>query len=365
MEEIRNQYVPGAGQPVVIGPPPPLPIIVFTRNGAVIGVAIGPPGANDVRIFFGGLGGFGWWTQNRVFVPNGGFVIPFGANDIHFSANGQIIPRPGVHPPPGANDIELFWDKEGNIEGWWTRDGSYLEPVRSDGDRREFHCTLVLHSGLAAAEPSLPKSEATVSVADLYHSYHRRLARIFDLMQPYVCLVQEDQKVFVRIHACRVTELSLTESELRLVAQALRPVNEGIRHGYFEVIPGSVSLRVHDTEKGLATLVPFMSPGLKLKIGDMVARTGWTWFPPEFEIELTQLGTTALIDALAAGSGAAWLSAELGLGTPIAGVVAAILALQVGVLGLLRDLSSKGAITLSITWNPLVPGVPLVFPKPA
>ena len=88
---------PRVGEAVAIGFPAPRPILVFTHNGAVIGVEIAPPGANDVRIFFvGGLGGFGCWTQNRVFMPNGGFILPFGTNDIHFSVNGRVIPQPGV-----------------------------------------------------------------------------------------------------------------------------------------------------------------------------------------------------------------------------------------------------------------------------
>ena len=170
----RSMDKPRAGQPVAIGAPPPLPLIVFTRNGAVIGTETGPAGANDVRIFFmGGLGGFGCWTRNRFFLPNGGFVLPFGTNDLHFSANGQIVPRPGVAPPPGANDIDLFWNEEGDIEGWWTKDGSYLEPIGFEEDaRREFHCSLPERPAAASAQAVTDTREETMPGIAVVNSKH-------------------------------------------------------------------------------------------------------------------------------------------------------------------------------------------------
>ena len=129
--------------PRPVPPPRRRPILVFTLNGKVIGRVVAPPGANDVRLFFNF--GFGWWTRNRAFMPNGGFLFPPQTNDFHFSLTGQSKPgaRPLI-PPPGANDLEIIWDEKEQkvIEAWWTQNGDRMDRIPLAQNQSDFDCAL-------------------------------------------------------------------------------------------------------------------------------------------------------------------------------------------------------------------------------
>jgi hypothetical protein len=120
-----------------------LPTIIFTRNGLLIGGAIGPRNANDVRIlwtFDDFFGGYGFWTRNGRPIPNSGFFVPPGTNDFHFSTNGifgqNLIP---LIPPPGVNDLELNWSGEMITEAWWTINGIRFSRVPLKMKTAEFY----------------------------------------------------------------------------------------------------------------------------------------------------------------------------------------------------------------------------------
>ncbi|MBI2372105.1 MAG: hypothetical protein HYV08_18055 [Deltaproteobacteria bacterium] len=104
-----------------------MPVLIFTRNGKVIGRVKAPPGANDVRVYWNI--GIGWWTRNGRFMRGGGFLVPPGTNDFHLSLTGRFVPQPGIKPPPGANDFEARWSGSRIVEAWWTKNGKRIKPI--------------------------------------------------------------------------------------------------------------------------------------------------------------------------------------------------------------------------------------------
>lgn len=185
----------------------------------------------------------------------------------------------------------------------------------------------------------------------------RRIRQIFDLLRPYAELVQEGDHWVPRLHVCAPEDLALTKLELGTVVKALGRLADGVREGKVRILPGSNTMLVAGEEEALRAYAPWL---LGVRSGSKyVVRSGWTWFPPEYEIELSSQGTTAFIDALSTGSGGAWLLAELGVP---GGLVAALLATDTGAVALMRDLSSKNAVVLSFV---LLGDIPVVVVLPA
>src|SRR2546428_4039462 len=63
------------------------PILILTENGQVVGKIVGPKGANDLRIVWGGKGvpegGYGYWTKNGQEMPKSRFTFLGNINDVH------------------------------------------------------------------------------------------------------------------------------------------------------------------------------------------------------------------------------------------------------------------------------------------
>ncbi|HTQ30898.1 MAG TPA: hypothetical protein VMI53_06780 [Opitutaceae bacterium] len=148
MKKKAKRGAPAARRAKAVNPPkpPPGPVIFFTRNGVIIGKAVAPRGANDVRIIWGipVLGAAGWWTKNGQPMPKGQIVVPPGTNDFHFSLTGAKPKGPGIVPPVWANDFELVWDRDRITEAWWTRDGKRMEPITQGAGTQGFNCALDL-----------------------------------------------------------------------------------------------------------------------------------------------------------------------------------------------------------------------------
>ncbi len=119
------------------------PILILTQNGQVVVKIIGPKGATDVHVVWGGPGvpeggGFGYWTKNNQEMPKSRFQFGANINDIHFSPTGRVPRLPPIPAPPEANDVEIGWEEDGRItEAWWTRDGQQLAAIPVTGDAQE------------------------------------------------------------------------------------------------------------------------------------------------------------------------------------------------------------------------------------
>jgi len=111
---------------------PRRPTLRLTCNGQVVGIIIGPRGANDVHIMFGIpiLDGGGYFTKNGKEIPKTRFIFGPDINDFHFSPSGRFG-KGGVplKPPPSANDIEIESEGDFIFEAWWTRDGKRIEEI--------------------------------------------------------------------------------------------------------------------------------------------------------------------------------------------------------------------------------------------
>jgi len=108
------------------------PRLLLTSNGQVVGIIIGPRGANDLRIMWGVpvLEGGGYFTKDGKEIPKTRFIFLPDTNDFHFSPSGRF--RKGgvpLKPPTNANDIEIIWEGDFITQGWWTRDGQRLEEI--------------------------------------------------------------------------------------------------------------------------------------------------------------------------------------------------------------------------------------------
>lgn len=188
-----------------------------------------------------------------------------------------------------------------------------------------------------------------------------RWRRVWDIVQPYALLTKEEEHIEARLHVCDPTALAISRQELKTVIASLDLINQGTRRGLWKIVPGTVSLQVKDSPGALREVMPWLGVTM---LSSAVARSGWTWLPPEYEIELTPQGTAALIAALASGSGAAWVAAELGVTAIPAGLLAALLALMSGLLMLHQALSPKNAIVISIL-PILLPTGPVITVRPA
>lgn len=124
------------------GLPKGRPVLIFTINGKEAARIVGPKGANDLRIIWGVLTPYGYWTKNGQEIPGSRFQIPPGVNDFHFSPNGRFTPVPPIAPPQGANDIEFRWEADRIVEAWWTRDGQRMSGIPLSGDTQEFNFQL-------------------------------------------------------------------------------------------------------------------------------------------------------------------------------------------------------------------------------
>jgi hypothetical protein len=139
-EHVRRSVGPLPPPPPPVFPPPlrpGVPDLIFTQNGVPIPPRIpAPRGANDLHISW--AAGVVWWTLFGLpllpFIP-----IPPNANDFWFRLRpGGAVPQP-LNPPPGANDVEFYWDGDRLTAAWWTRDGVPLEPIPLSTDAGELH----------------------------------------------------------------------------------------------------------------------------------------------------------------------------------------------------------------------------------
>src|SRR5438128_3805571 len=119
------------------------PILLLTENGQVVVKIVGPKGATDLEIFWGGKGvpegGYGYWTKNGKEIPKSRFAFLANINDIHFSPTGRVPRLPPTQAPPGANDIEIRWEGYRIVEAWWTRDGERLSRIPLGADTQELN----------------------------------------------------------------------------------------------------------------------------------------------------------------------------------------------------------------------------------
>ena len=119
------------------------PILLLTENGKVVVKIVGPKGATDLEIFWGGKGvpegGYGYWTQNGKEMPKSRFVFLANINDIHFSPSGRVPRLPPTQAPAGANDIEIRWEGYRIVEVWWTRDGERMSRIPLGADTQELN----------------------------------------------------------------------------------------------------------------------------------------------------------------------------------------------------------------------------------
>src|SRR3989440_2241990 len=119
------------------------PILLLTENGQVVVKIVGPKGATDVEIFWGGPGvpegGYGYWTMNGKEIPKSRFAFLANINDVHFSPTGRVPRLPPTQAPPGANDIEIRWEGYRIVEAWWTRDGERLSRIPLGADTEELN----------------------------------------------------------------------------------------------------------------------------------------------------------------------------------------------------------------------------------
>lgn len=118
------------------------PVLIFTIDGKEVARIVAPPGANDLRIIWGVLTPYGYWTKNGQEIKGSRFQIPPGVNDFHFSPNGRFTPVPPIAPPQGANDIEFRWEGDRIVEAWWTKDGQRMSRIPLSGDTQEFNFQL-------------------------------------------------------------------------------------------------------------------------------------------------------------------------------------------------------------------------------
>jgi hypothetical protein len=129
------------------------PILILTKNGEVVVKIVGPKGATDVHILWGGPGvpeggGCGYWTKNHQEIPKTRFTFGSDINDIHFSTTGRVPRVPPIPAPPEANDVEIGWEEDGRIsEAWWTRDGQQLAAIPVTGNAGELSVQFAPQSG--------------------------------------------------------------------------------------------------------------------------------------------------------------------------------------------------------------------------
>jgi hypothetical protein len=121
------------------------PILILTKNGEVVVKIVGPKGATDVHVLWGGSGvpeggGYGYWTKNHQEIPKSRFQFGSDINDIHFSTTGRVPRLPPIPAPPESNDVEIGWEEDGRItEAWWTKDGQQLAAIPVTGDAQELN----------------------------------------------------------------------------------------------------------------------------------------------------------------------------------------------------------------------------------
>ncbi|PYS68700.1 MAG: hypothetical protein DMF73_16240 [Acidobacteria bacterium] len=150
------------------------PILILTQNGQVVVKIVGPKGANDVRVFWGGPavpegGGYGYWTKNGQEIPKSRFQFGSDINDIHFSTSGRVPRFPPIPAPHGANDVEIRWEESGRItEAWWTRDGQRLEqiPLVRDVEEISLQFDSKTTNGLFVTTFDTPQGKVKVNLPD-------------------------------------------------------------------------------------------------------------------------------------------------------------------------------------------------------
>ena len=130
------------GDGELIGAAAKKPVLILTMNGEESAKIIGPAGANDLRIFWGVLTPYGYWTRNGVEIPKSRFQFLPAINDFHFSPNGRFAPMPPVAPPAGANDVEFRWEGDQIVEAWWTRNGQRMTRILLNADTQQFNFEL-------------------------------------------------------------------------------------------------------------------------------------------------------------------------------------------------------------------------------
>ena len=200
----------------------------------------------------------------------------------------------------------------------------------------------------------------TLTTDDVILAGAQRTRQVLEILQGGFKIVEKEKSLRLRLEVFDSRRTELTKLEYRAFFDAVNRINIAIERGHIELTPGVDSMRLLNVAEAMEALVPGIYVG-NHGTPSFYAIVSGQLFPPGITIDLTPGETTTLIAALATGSGAAWVASVLGGGWA-ASLIAAILALDAGVIALLQSISTTGAVGFKITGLP--PLIPIVVPYP-